>query len=51
MGFQVKFGKNIYKNTYKYTASIEERVDDFMLDINGAGLFFTKSDMSVHINR
>lgn len=28
LGFQVKFGKNIYKNTYKFTASIEERVDD-----------------------
>ena len=28
LGFQVKFGKNIYKDTYKYTASVEERVDD-----------------------
>ncbi len=24
----VKFGKNIYKDTYKYTASVAERVDD-----------------------
>ncbi|MBD5394742.1 MAG: LD-carboxypeptidase [Lachnospiraceae bacterium] len=28
LGFQVKFGKNIYKDTYKYTASVEERVSD-----------------------
>lgn len=28
LGFQVKFGKNIYKDTYRYTASVEERVDD-----------------------
>ncbi|MDO5424606.1 MAG: LD-carboxypeptidase [Eubacteriales bacterium] len=27
-GFQVKFGRNIYKDTYKYTASVAERVDD-----------------------
>lgn len=25
LGFQVKFGKNIYKDTYKYTASISIR--------------------------
>ena len=28
LGFQIKFGKNIYKDTYQYTASVEERVDD-----------------------
>ena len=28
LGFQIKFGKNIYKDTYKYTASVTERVDD-----------------------
>jgi hypothetical protein len=28
LGFHVKFGKNIYKDTYKYTASVAERVDD-----------------------
>lgn len=28
LGFQVKFGKNIYKDTYRYTASAEERADD-----------------------
>lgn len=28
LGFQVKFGNNIYKNTFRYTASVEERVDD-----------------------
>ncbi|MDE6845685.1 MAG: LD-carboxypeptidase [Lachnospiraceae bacterium] len=28
LGFQIKFGENIYKDTYKYTASVEERVDD-----------------------
>lgn len=28
LGFQVRFGKNIYKDTYQYTASTEERVDD-----------------------
>lgn len=28
LGFQVKFGKNIYKDTYKFTASVTERVDD-----------------------
>ena len=28
LGFQVKFGRNIYKDTYKYTASVTERVDD-----------------------
>ena len=26
--FQIKFGKNIYKDTYRYTASVKERVDD-----------------------
>lgn len=43
MGFQVKFGKNIYKNTYKYTASIEERVDDLnemIYDKNVKMIFF-----------
>lgn len=28
LGFHVRFGKNIYKDTYKYTASVSERVDD-----------------------
>ncbi len=28
LGFHVKFGKNIYKDTYQYTASVAERVDD-----------------------
>lgn len=28
LGFQIKFGKNIYKDTYRYTASVRERVDD-----------------------
>lgn len=28
LGFRVKFGKNIYKDTYRYTASAEERADD-----------------------
>lgn len=28
LGFQVRLGKNIYKDTYKYTASVKERVDD-----------------------
>lgn len=28
LGFQVKFGRNIYKDTYQYTASVDERVND-----------------------
>lgn len=28
LSFQVKLGKNIYKDTYKYTASDKERIDD-----------------------
>ena len=28
LGFQTKFGKNIYKDTYEYIASVEERVND-----------------------
>lgn len=28
LGFQVKFGRNIYKDTYRFTASTAERVDD-----------------------
>lgn len=28
LGFQVKFGRNIYKDTNRYTASAEERADD-----------------------
>lgn len=28
LGFQVKFGKNIFKDTYQYTASVDERVED-----------------------
>jgi muramoyltetrapeptide carboxypeptidase len=29
MGFIVKEGKNLYKNTYGYLASEQERADDF----------------------
>jgi muramoyltetrapeptide carboxypeptidase len=29
IGFQVKESKNLYKNTYGYTASAQERADDF----------------------
>jgi muramoyltetrapeptide carboxypeptidase len=29
IGFQVKEGKNLYKDTYGYTASSQERADDF----------------------
>ena len=29
LGFRVKFGKNIYRDTYGYIASTDERVDDF----------------------
>lgn len=28
LGFQVRFGRNIYKDTYKYTVSVPERADD-----------------------
>ena len=28
LGFKVKLGKNIYKDTNRYTASVEERVND-----------------------
>lgn len=28
MGFKVKFGKNIFNDTYEYAASAEERADD-----------------------
>lgn len=28
LGFQVRFGKNIYRDTYRYTASVKERADD-----------------------
>lgn len=43
LGFQVKFGKNIYKDTYKYTASVTERVDDLnemIYDENVKMVFF-----------
>lgn len=43
LGFQVKFGKNIYKDTYKYTASVSERVDDLnemIYDENVKMVFF-----------
>ncbi len=43
LGFQVKFGKNIYKDTYKYTASVAERVDDLnemIYDENVRMVFF-----------
>ena len=29
LGFRVKLGENVYKDTYGYTASAEERADDF----------------------
>ncbi len=29
LGFRVKAGKNLYKDTYKYIASVRERADDF----------------------
>ncbi len=28
LGFRVRLGENIYKDTYRYTASVKERVDD-----------------------
>lgn len=43
LGFQVKFGRNIYKDTYKYTASVAERVDDLnemIYDPNVKMVFF-----------
>ena len=43
LGFQIKFGKNIFKDTYKYTASVEERVDDLnemVYDENVKMVFF-----------
>lgn len=29
LGFKTRLGKNIYKDTYRYTASVKERIDDF----------------------
>ena len=43
LGFQIKFGKNIYKDTYRYTASVRERVDDLnemVYDENVKMIFF-----------
>lgn len=43
LGFQIKFGKNIFKDTYKYIASVEERVDDLnemVYDENVKMVFF-----------
>ena len=43
LGFQVRFSKNIYKDTYKYTASVAERVDDLngmIYDENVRLIFF-----------
>ena len=43
LGFQMKFGKNIYKDTYRYTASVRERVDDLnemVYDENVKMIFF-----------
>lgn len=34
LGFRVKFGRNIYKDTYRYTASTEERADDLIISVN-----------------
>lgn len=50
LGFQVKFGKNIYKDTYKYTASVAERVDDLnemIYDENVRMVFFGGGGMEV----
>lgn len=44
LGFHVKFGRNIYKDTYKYTASVAERVDDLnemIYDENVRLIFFS----------
>jgi len=43
LGFHVKFGKNIYKDTYKWIASVAERVDDLnemIYDENVRMVFF-----------
>ena len=41
LGFQVKFGKNIYKDTYKYTASVSERdLNEMIYDENVKMVFF-----------
>lgn len=42
MGFRIKFGKNICKETWNYTASTAERVDDLneMLDDDNVRLVF-----------
>lgn len=42
LGFRVKFGKNICKDTWNYTASTAERVDDLneMLDDDSVRLIF-----------
>jgi len=42
-GFQIKVGANVYKNTYGYSASEEERADDFnkmVLDKDVKMIFF-----------
>lgn len=52
LGFQVKFGRNIYKDTYKYTASVAERVDDLnemIYDTNVKMVFFGEGGMEVWI--
>lgn len=42
LGFHVKFGRNIYKGTWKYTASVTERADDLseMIDDEHVKLVF-----------
>ena len=47
LGFRVKFGRNIYKDTYRYTASTEERADDLngmIYDDNIKMVFFGGCD-------
>jgi muramoyltetrapeptide carboxypeptidase len=51
-GFQVKIGANIYKDTYGYLASEEERADDFnqmVLDKNIKMVFFRGGNGGVEI--
>ncbi len=52
LGLQVKFGKNIYKNTYGYIASEKERADDLnemLYDENVKMIFFGGGYGSVDI--
>lgn len=51
LGFQIKFGKNIYKDTYKYTASVEERVNDLNEMIWDERLFWIQRIKHYYSNR